>query len=474
MNLYSRKYQFIEKAPQILVDLVCIVLSMALARVIRYGGIRTVGMSTEVFRQMMVVMFLVDLLVQYWTDGYAHYVKRGYLKEFKNVLMAALAMFVGTGFFVYAFRLEMGANRLVLLIGTALFVLLDFLARILAKRFMRGYFQRSSESEKLLVVTNEEALSDVLEHLGKDESWSYEIVGVAILDGVEKELGDGKYPLIYGRETVMDFAMSHAVDAVFFHCPGENRGNLEVLIQSFLAMGCICHDAVRMLNVDAPWTSLGKHIGYPVISYSLTHFDHRARLIKKVFDYFVGLVGSIVTILLIPIVGLAIKLDSKGPIFFAQWRIGKNGRRFKIYKFRSMVVDAEEQKKELMSQNEVEGLMFKMKRDPRITRVGAFLRKTSLDEFPQFFNILRGEMSLVGTRPPTEEEFKNYNVYYRRRLSLLPGLTGLWQVSGRSDIKDFEEVVKLDLQYIDNWSIGEDIKIIWKTIGVVLGRKGSE
>ena len=148
-----------------------------------------------------------------------------------------------------------------------------------------------------------------------------------------------------------------------------------------------------------------------------------------------------ITIVLTPFVALAIRLDSPGPIFFAQTRIGKNGRRFKIYKFRSMYIDAEERKKELASQNEMQGLMFKMENDPRITKVGKFIRKTSIDELPQFFNIVKGDMSLVGTRPPTEDEFEQYNSHYKRRISMTPGLTGLWQISGRSDIVDFDEVV---------------------------------
>lgn len=145
-----------------------------------------------------------------------------------------------------------------------------------------------------------------------------------------------------------------------------------------------------------------------------------------------------------------------------------------MYKFRSMYIDAEERKKELMEQNEVQGLMFKMDKDPRITRVGNFIRKTSIDELPQFWNVLRGDMSLVGTRPPTVDEFEQYNIYYRRRLSITPGLTGMWQVSGRSDIRDFEDVVKLDLKYIDEWSLRQDVKILLQTVGVVLFRRGSK
>lgn len=188
---------------------------------------------------------------------------------------------------------------------------------------------------------------------------------------------------------------------------------------------------------------------------------------------------GIITIFLAP----AIYIASPGPIFFSQMRVGKNGKLFKIYKFRSMYMDAEERKKELMKQNEMKGLMFKMENDPRIIGSGAdgskhglgwFIRKTSLDEFPQFWNVLKGDMSLVGTRPPTVDEWKQYEPYHRGRLAVKPGLTGMWQVSGRSDITDFEEVVKLDMEYVKNWNIGMDIKILFKTVGVVLKGSGSK
>ena len=176
------------------------------------------------------------------------------------------------------------------------------------------------------------------------------------------------------------------------------------------------------------------------------------------------------TIVLAPI----LLIESPGPLFFKQKRVGRNGRYFYMYKFRSMYRDAEERKKDLMDQNEMNGLMFKMTDDPRITKVGKFIRKTSIDELPQFFNVLKGDMSLVGTRPPTVDEFKQYEGHHKRRLSMKPGITGLWQVSGRSDIEDFEEVVMLDLQYIDNWCVTEDIKIIFRTFKVILFGKGAK
>ncbi|NLJ97232.1 MAG: exopolysaccharide biosynthesis polyprenyl glycosylphosphotransferase, partial [Clostridiales bacterium] len=213
--------------------------------------------------------------------------------------------------------------------------------------------------------------------------------------------------------------------------------------------------------------------GYNVLTFTARMFTRSQLMIKRLVDIMGGLVGSILTIILTIIIAPAIYIDSPGPIFFSQVRIGKNGRRFRIYKFRSMKPDAEQQKKKLLAMNEVNGFMFKLTDDPRITKVGHILRRTSLDEFPQFFNILKGDMSLVGTRPPTEKEFLQYEGRHKRRLALKSGLTGLWQVSGRSDIKDFEDVVKLDLEYIDNWSLMMDVKILLKTVGVVLFGKGS-
>ena len=184
--------------------------------------------------------------------------------------------------------------------------------------------------------------------------------------------------------------------------------------------------------------------------------------------------GNIVSIPIIAVVAIPLKLESPGPLFFKQKRVGRNGRYFYIHKLRSMYVDAEARKKELMAQNEMNGLMFKMEDDPRVTKVGKFIRRTSIDELPQFFDVVRGSMSLVGTRPPTLDEYRQYESHHKRRLSMKPGITGLWQVSGRSDIEDFEDVVKLDVQYIDNWSLWGDIKILFKTVWVVFAGRGAK
>ena len=209
-------------------------------------------------------------------------------------------------------------------------------------------------------------------------------------------------------------------------------------------------------------------------------------LTKRCLDIVGGIVGSIIAIIIIIIVGPIIKIQSPGPIIFKQTRIGQNGKKFQIFKIRSMYMDAEERKKELMEKNRMkDGMMFKLDFDPRIigneilpdgtkkTGIGEFIRKTSLDEFPQFFNVLVGQMSLVGTRPPTVDEWEKYEFHHRARLACKPGITGMWQVSGRSEITDFEEVVKLDTHYIMNWSMGLDLWILVKTVWIVITGKGA-
>ncbi len=195
--------------------------------------------------------------------------------------------------------------------------------------------------------------------------------------------------------------------------------------------------------------------------------------LKRCLDVAGALAGLGLTVFLFPFIALAIRLDSPGPLFFRQVRVGESGRLFTCWKFRSMYRDAERQQKELIPLNEMSGALFKIRNDPRVTRVGRFLRRMSLDELPQFWNVLRGEMSLVGTRPPTPEEVAGYGYKHRKRICIKPGITGLWQVSGRNDIRDFDEVVRLDIEYIDQWSLWLDIKILMKTVRVLVARSGA-
>ena len=263
----------------------------------------------------------------------------------------------------------------------------------------------------------------------------------------------------------------------------EGREIPQKVFDAFAEMGITIHVKIADVNEMQGKNQTVERMGnYTVVTTCINMASAGQLVLKRIMDICGGLAGCILTGIIFLFVAPAIYIKSPGPIFFSQYRVGKNGRKFKIYKFRSMYMDAEERKKELMKQNRVsDGLMFKMENDPRVIGsekgpgkgLGNFIRKTSLDEFPQFFNVLKGDMSLVGTRPPTVDEWEKYELHHRARLAIKPGLTGMWQVSGRSEITDFEEVVKLDTKYISEWSFMLDIKILFKTVLIVLGQKGS-
>lgn len=264
------------------------------------------------------------------------------------------------------------------------------------------------------------------------------------------------------------------VEEVFF-CIPRRLSTETFVIDSYLQ---ICEEMGRsarvFINISsatsfARW-NYHKFMECPTLISHTVELDPDQMIFKRIFDIAGATVGLFLLLLFLPILALGIKLTSHGPVFFKQVRVGKNGRRFIMYKFRSMTVDADRRKQELQGQNELDGAVFKMKNDPRVTAIGRIIRKLSLDELPQFINVLKGEMSLVGTRPPTVDEVSQYQKWHHRRISIRPGITGLWQVSGRNRITNFDEIVKLDLSYIDNWSIWLDIKIIFKTIAVLFKR----
>jgi len=357
------------------------------------------------------------------------------------------------------------------------------------QRAMIANFYKTDSASLVAVITDRKNAQSASELLKSD--WSRRIVGIMLTDddgtGHDRKEEIDHVPVISYSGEIVDTVRSSAIDEIFILGADERSELVLKMSEEFAQMGIAFHLGLSSLKslenrlsdetkeyIPKIQSRLGYLGKYPMAILQPPVVGLKDEYAKRFMDILGGLVGTCIAAILFVIVGIAIKLDSPGPIIFAQERIGKNGRRFKMYKFRSMYIDAEERKAELMKQNEMNGLMFKMKDDPRITKVGKFIRKTSLDEFPQFINVLLGDMSLVGTRPPTVNEFNQYSNYHKRRLSMKPGITGMWQVSGRSDITDFEEVVRLDCKYIDNWSLWLDFQILAKTVLAVVMRKGSE
>ena len=348
------------------------------------------------------------------------------------------------------------------------------------------HFQRSWGMESLVgIVTTADRADRLISEIGKD--WSRRIVGVTLLEATHEIVGteiDG-IAVKANFTDFMDWIRREALDEVYVDVPMDSGESFIPYLEEMESMGLTVHFRLPLLDrieeaccdeTSAARLSrtLGRCAGGNIVTMGTVELKLRDQIAKRCMDIAGGLVGCILSIPIIAIVAIPLKIESPGPLFFKQKRVGRNGRYFYIHKLRSMYMDAEERKKELMAQNEMNGLMFKMEDDPRVTKVGKFIRKTSIDELPQFFDVLRGDMSLVGTRPPTVDEYKQYESHHKRRLSMKPGITGLWQVSGRSNIEDFEEVVKLDVQYIDNWSLWGDIKILFKTVYVVFAGRGAK
>ena len=276
------------------------------------------------------------------------------------------------------------------------------------------------------------------------------------------------------KSTPVEFLTRNAIDRVIISTKSTNTERVREIADRIGEMGIhilITFDSFRIDGLNSRIDEMGN---ISVIRLAPRIFTDWEIAEKRILDIIGGLIGSLICIIVGIFVAPLIWLEDRGPIIFKQQRVGKGGHIFKIYKFRSMYVDAESQLKKLQDKNEMNGLMFKMKDDPRITKIGKFIRKTSIDELPQFFNVLKGDMSLVGYRPPVLTEYNQYKAGYKRRMLIKPGITGLWQVSGRSNITDFDEVLKLDNHYIDHWSILFDIKILFKTVAVVFKGEGAE
>lgn len=474
------KNSWIKHFDFIIADLLCLNITFFFAYFLRH---RTWDMYlNNGYRSLVIITMILHFCVMLFSNYYSGILSRGYLNEFKKVLIHNMVL---TGLiFSYMFIVQLSASYSRIMIVS--FFLLDTVAMYMIHIILK-YIQRKSGKQevfkqKILVVSTpkmaEEAISKIMS--GPDKK--YQVVGVGLTEESDiKQIGD--IPVVACREMILEFACRNVVDGAFLCLDSSSRNEIEEFTNRFLEMGITVNINIDTFTTDFPNAYLGNMNSASVVTTSINTVSLAEVYAKRLIDICAGIVGCLITAILFIFIAPAIKIaDPKGPIFFGQVRAGKNGRPFKIYKFRSMYSDAEERKKELMSQNKMEGLMFKLDADPRIIGsgpdgtkkgLGHFLRATSLDEFPNFWSILKGDMSLVGTRPPTMDEYEKYELHHKSRLAAKPGLTGMWQVSGRSDMTDFEEIVKLDNEYIRNWSIGLDIRIILKTVMVVLTRKGS-
>ena len=467
----------------IVLDMICLQLAYVLAYAISGYGFNPYAII--IYRNMAVFLELADLIVIFAYGTMKSVLKRGYYRDF--VVTVKHSVMVGALAVLYLFMLQQGQkfSRLALILTIVIYLLLTYLVRELWKKFLRKKMEDGGE-RKLLIITSEDAAEQVVVNMKENNYARYTLAGVAVIDADWTGKKVHGVPVVANEETAAMYVCQEWIDGVLIVI-SEVLPYPSELIEQLTETGVTIHlNLAKITNVPGKKQFVEKVGNYTVLTTSINYASSKQLMLKRLMDIAGGLVGCILTGIICVFVGPAIYIASPGPIFFAQERVGKNGKKFKMYKFRSMYMDAEERKAELMKDNKLgDGKMFKLDFDPRVignkilpdgthkTGIGDFIRRTSLDEFPQFFNVLKGDMSIIGTRPPLISETSLYELHHRARLAIKPGITGMWQVSGRSDITDFEEVVRLDKEYIENWNIGMDIKILFKTVLVVFRKDGS-
>ena len=508
--MYKRGNQgWLKHIDFIIWDVVALQAAYILGYKIRHGWDYWPYLSAN-YNSLALVLLVVDILVCILFSTMHNVIKRGSLEEFAASVKHAVLVLAIMSLYLFSTQIGDVYSRITIYLTAGFHLIIGFLIRVLWKKFIRRY-NRNKGKAAMILVADESAVERIVSTATEMDGFRY--VGVILSNrDAEGETVQG-LKVVANLDNAADYICRERVDEVFI-CPESQGGGKSALFDAVdgsvednasipeKSVGKLgqgrearlieqCREMALPVHISLPASYTGgknlieKVGGHNVLTLTANYASAWSLALKRAIDILGGLVGSILALIIIAIIGPKIRKESPGPILFKQTRIGLNGKRFKFYKIRSMYLDAEDRKKELMAQNRVsDGMMFKLDFDPRIignkivdgkqvTGIGEKIRSSSLDEFPQFFNVLRGDMSLVGTRPPTEDEWEKYQYHHRARLAIKPGLTGMWQVSGRSEITDFEEVVKLDTEYINNWSLGLDAKILWKTIGAVLMHKGA-
>lgn len=443
--------------------------------------------GTNLYRTFALLLVFGDLLIAVMFNTFKNVLKRGRYVEFTVTFKHTLLLLFLAIFSLFLVKKTGNISRLVVGETFAFYFISTLIVRTQWKKYLLKHNNRNNRVKKtLFVISNYNVVEDVIDNIYKTNFNEYKIIGLCILDRNMKGSSISDIPVTVNKEDCAKYIGKEWIDEVLV-ITEENTNVDAELIHDLMETGVTLHvNLLPIKDIEGKRQLVEKVASYPVLTITLNYASPLQLALKRVTDIIIGLLGCFVTLILFIFIAPIIYINSPGPIFFGQVRVGKNGKHFKMYKFRSMYLDAEERKKELLNQNKVsDAKMFKMDFDPRIignkiledgthkTGIGDFIRRTSLDEFPQFYNVLKGDMSFIGTRPPTLDEVELYDLHHYARLAIKPGITGMWQVSGRSDITDFEEVVKLDKEYISNWNPGLDIKIFLKTIQVVLKKQGS-
>ena len=490
----KHKYRWLKHLDFITIDTIVIALCVFMLSGIRFalGGrgffeFVTIWENQKSFRIILIVFIGAHIVISLMSNSYAGILRRTFLKELRVMIWHCVKMMVIVLGVLFSINLSSAYSRFVIYSSTIVSCLLIWLVNSGWKKFILKRNKHAQE-KRFLVVTDQKHIDETINGLSKGSDTTFKIIGIGLIKQPDAKLKivDGKYkgyPIIGIEKEIYKYCVSHEIDGVVLNLGKMRVMEMREYAETLVNMGITVHMVTNIFTQDMKYAEFGHLNNLRTISTSIHAYSPVDVIIKRSADIFFSLLGLIATGILFIFVAPMIKIsDPSGGVFFKQRRVGKNGKTFYMYKFRTMYSDAEERKKELMARNEMQGNMFKIDGDPRILGsgkdgqrkgLGYWLRVWSIDEFPNSFSILKGDMSVIGTRPPTEDEYEKYELHHKSRLAVKPGLTGMWQVSGRSDITDFEEIVKLDNEYIRNWSLGLDLRIALKTFAVVLGRQGS-
>jgi len=391
--------------------------------------------------------------------------------EVYGVINGAFSGFVVTVFFIFFWR-PLVYSRLFFLYATALIIVFLIAARLVRRATLRVLRARGVGVDRVLIVGSDDVGLTVMRNLMAQPELGFEVIGFVDDDPERGSTNIGRFQALGSTANLPALLRSQQVDEVIITLPWQQRRQILAIANQSARAGVRPRIVPDLFQMSLSMVDMQNVAGIPMLTPSDTQLSPWARLFKRGIDVLGSALGLLILSPLLAIVAVAIRLDSPGPVIFSQPRVGRDGRLFKVYKFRTMVKDADQIKDQVRHLNEAQGPMFKIRDDPRITRMGRFLRRTSLDELPQFWNSLRGDMSLVGPRPALPDEVADYADWHRKRLATAPGITGLWQVSGRSDLP-FDEMVLLDIYYIENWSPLLDLSILLRTLPSVLGRSGA-
>lgn len=446
-------------------DIICLFFSFFFAYYLRHHSFDV--FDSPIYANTFIILCVINFVVSYFYNLFNNIFIRGYLDELKKTFIFVTLSFLFAVTYLFIVKESNNYSRLTLVLTYILYFICSYITRIILKKYLRKRAKLATQNSNrsLLVLCKESELDNVITKIYYNNYDYYCINGICVTDKNMKGSKYKNYNIVANIDDVLNYVSTNWVDDIFIAT--DYKEIPKNILNGFKITGIPIHILLENIEVFNDQKQVIDSLGdFNVITaYKIEH-SIISIVLKRALDIVGGLCGCVLTAIITIIIGPIIYIKSPGNIFYVSKRIGKNGKIFKFYKFRSMIIGADEIKDELRNENKIkDGMMFKIDNDPRIIKgIGTFIRKTSLDEFPQFFNVLLGDMSIVGTRPPTIDEWSRYSPYYRSRLSIKPGITGLWQVSGRSNIVDFDEVVKLDNEYINNWSITLDIKIIWKTI----------